>query len=292
MKHPINLFLDSGAFSAFTKGVKIDIQEYIAFIKKNKKYIDVYANLDAIGDPEQTLKNQKVMEKAGLYPLPCFHYGSDIKYLEYYLENYEYIALGGMVPISSPQLIQWLDDIFPNYICDKKGYPKVKVHGFGMTSLKLMLRYPWYSVDSTSWVTTGRMGGILVPRKRNGEYIYNENPWKITVSSKSPSKSKKGDHIQTVSPSQKKFFLNYFKEHRYVLGRSEFREEDSNSYEPKENEKWNKKKEGIIETIIKPGLCNDYKLRDELNIRYFLDLEKSMPKYPWPLQLKKTKGFF
>ena len=37
----ISLFLDSGAFSAFTKGVKIDIQEYIGFIKKHQKYIEL-----------------------------------------------------------------------------------------------------------------------------------------------------------------------------------------------------------------------------------------------------------
>lgn len=39
----VNLFLDSGAYSAYTKGVNIDIQEYISFIKSNIKYISVYA---------------------------------------------------------------------------------------------------------------------------------------------------------------------------------------------------------------------------------------------------------
>ena len=55
----INLFLDSGAYSAWSKGVTIDIDEYISFIKKNIKYITVYANLDVIGDPEATYRNQK-----------------------------------------------------------------------------------------------------------------------------------------------------------------------------------------------------------------------------------------
>jgi hypothetical protein len=47
----------------------------------------------------------------------------------------------------------------------------------------------------------------------------------------------------------------------------------------------------FVETIIVPGLSNDYKQRDELNIIYFLDLEKSLPEWPWPFKLVKAKGF-
>jgi hypothetical protein len=140
----VNLFLDSGAFSAFTKGATIDIQEYIAFIKENLDVIETYANLDVIGDPAGTLNNQKIMEASGLKPLPCFHYGEDIDYLEYYLSKYDYLALGGMVPISTGDLIPWLDSLFGEYICGPDGMPRIKIHGFGLTSLKLMMRYPWY----------------------------------------------------------------------------------------------------------------------------------------------------
>lgn len=292
-KHKVNLFLDSGAFSAWSQGAEININEYIDFIKKNKKYIDVYANLDAIGDPGKTLANQRTMEKAGLRPLPCFHYGEPIKYLKTYLKEYDYIALGGMVPISTKDLKPWLDDLFLNHLCDKKGNPKVKIHGFGMTALSLMLRYPWWSVDSTSWVVTGRMGGILIPRKTNGEYDFTKNPLKVTVSAKSPANKKKEAHFSTSSPAQQRIFRQYFEAKGFKLGRSTFRKEDPKTYELRETEKWNKKKESIVETIVKPGLCNDYRLRDELNIVYFLDLEKQLPTWPWKFKLKgRMKGFF
>ena len=85
---PFELFVDSGAYSAHKRGVSIDIQEYIAYLQDNKDYIDVYANLDVIGDPEATLENQKIMEEAGLSPLPCFHMGEDWKYLHLYVEHY------------------------------------------------------------------------------------------------------------------------------------------------------------------------------------------------------------
>jgi len=290
----VNLFLDSGAFSAWSKGINIDIKDYINFIKEYEKYLEVYSVLDHIGDSELTLKNQKIMEKAGLSPLPCFHYGSDKKHLQYYVDNYEYIALGGMVPISSKNLTTWLDTLFSNFICDKNGIPKVKVHGFGLTSLALMLRYPWYSVDSTSWVMTSRFGSVYIPKIREGKYIYDESNWKVCVSDRSPSIKEAGKHITSFSPPEKKIIKQYFKERGYKLGKSEFFERPKD-YELQEDEKFISKadKNGIreVEKIIETGLCNDYKLRDEMNIIYFLDLEKSIPEWPWPYKKKSMKGF-
>lgn len=95
-----DLFLDSGAFSAFTKGKVINIDEYIGFIKKNEKVITTYAGLDVIGDSEATRKNVEYMESKGLHPLPTFHHGSDYEELERMVKKYNYIALGGLVPIS------------------------------------------------------------------------------------------------------------------------------------------------------------------------------------------------
>lgn len=290
----VDLFLDSGAFSAFTQGITIDIQEYITFIKEHQNNLEVYANLDVIGDPAGTWKNQKIMEKAGLNPLPCFHYGEDPKWLLRYLaDGHKYIALGGMVPISSKDLVTWLDPIFSKYICDEDGFPKVKIHGFGLTSLRLMLRYPWFSVDSTSWVVTGRMGSVYVPKFRSGEWIYGQDSWKIVVSSKSPSNKEAGKHIETMSNAEKAAILKYFDEKGYKLGKSSFRQVDE-KYELGTDEKWSgKAKDGKreVETIEENGLCNDYKLRDELNIVYFLDLEKTMPEWPWAFKLKKSAGF-
>ena len=319
-QHRVNLFLDSGAFSAKEQDVEINLDEYIRFIKKHEKYIEVYANLDVIGNAEATLKNQKIMEKAGLHPLPTYHVGEDESYLDYYIDNYDYMAFGGMARNSIKDRIAWLDRIFPK-TCDENGMPKIKVHGFGMTSLVVMLRYPWYSVDSTSWVTTGRMGGVLFPKKTNGVYDYSINPFKLDVSAKSPSTKIQDKHLLNLSKAKQKFFLDYLAEKGYALGKSSFRVEDKKTYKLKEKETWFKKGElpvkgmpisepenqgskkekknnkstdkQMVETIIEHGICNDYKLRDKLNIIYFLDLEKFMPRWPWKFVSKSNlKGFF
>lgn len=291
----VELFLDSGAFSAWSQNKEIDIEDYISFIKENQSVIDVYANLDVIGDAEKTLENQIIMEQAGLSPLPIFHYGEDIQYLVDYLEkDYPYLALGGMVPVSTPDLIKWLDRLFADYLTDSDGMPICKVHGFGLTSFKLMLRYPWYSVDSTSWVVAGRMGSIYIPRRRNGRWIYDENSWKIAVSNRSPDQKEAGKHIDTLRPSERQIILDYIEQKGYVLGRSRFEMVDQ-SHKLAENERWFDKKpedkssKRKLEIIEQDGLSNRYQLRDELNIIYFLDLEKSMPEWPWPFKRRSVR---
>jgi len=265
----INLFLDSGAYSARSKGVTIDIQKYISFIKKNKDSIRVYANLDVINDPEATMVNQKIMEDAGLTPLPCYHYGEDIKYLEYYLSNYSYIAIGGVAGglKTTAKIIGWLDPLFLHYICDEQGLPKVKVHGFGMTSFSLMSRYPWYSVDSTSWIQFSAYGVVLVPAFRQGVYDYQSPPWRIFVSFDSPFMKDSGSHFETFSNDQQEVIRHYVKE---------------------KNIEW-----GDLEATV-PGISNNYKERTKLNIIYYKDIAKFLPKWPWPLKLiefKRKEGF-
>ena len=305
----VNLFLDSGAYSALTQQTTIDIKDYIAFIKEHKKYIDLYANLDVIAeannDPlkakadaaQATLKNQKIMEKAGLNPLPVFHYGEPFDYLEKYLAKYPYIAIGGLVGVPTGLICPWLDVVFSKYICDSKGMPKVKVHGFGMTSLVLMLRYPWYSVDSTSWVVTGRMGSIYVPRFSNGKWIYDVNSHKIAVSTKNPNVTQSGKHISTLSPAQRKVVVDYVESKGYKIGKSSFHYE-LEGYELKPNERWAEKKEEmtngerLVEVIEEEGVSNRYQLRDELNIIYFNDLEKTMPQWPWKFKVTHSPKLF
>lgn len=302
-ENKVHLFLDSGAFSAWTQKTTVDIHEYIDFIKQHSEYIDMYANLDVIGiggkQPNEktaklTLKNQEIMEAAGLHPIPCFHFGEPYQYLQYYVDNYEYLALG-VAGNSGLKLMPWLDECFSKYICDDKGFPLVKVHGFAVTSLKVMVRYPWYSVDSTSWVVNGRMGSIFMPRWADGKWIYDGNSWKISVSNRSPDLKNAGSHYETCSPVMKKIILRYVEEKGYKFGKSEFHSETSD-YELKDNEKWlakpkNPKDKRVVETIIEEGIANSYQLRDEMNILYFLDLEESLPKYPWAFSRGQTSIF-
>lgn len=169
-KNPPRLFVDSGAFSAMTLGSEIDMDAYIEWIKKYQDIMTIYANLDVIGDPAKTYENQKIMEKAGLKPIPVFHTGEPIEWLQRYIdEGYTYIGLGGMVPYSSDRkkLVSWISACFKTAAQSKK---PVKFHGFGMTSFDLMKAYPWGSCDSSSWSTSFRFGSVHLFDERKGRF--------------------------------------------------------------------------------------------------------------------------
>jgi len=140
----LHIMLDSGAFSAWKSGIEINIDEYIQYIKDN--HIGKYIVLDVVGDSEKTYENLKYMESKGLQPVPVFHLGSGLKYLQQLVdEEYYYICLGGTVGSSREKRTEFFDKCF-------KRFPDTYFHGLGMTDPKLMVKYPWFSVDSTTWL--------------------------------------------------------------------------------------------------------------------------------------------
>ena len=208
------VFLDSGAFSAFTLGVTIDLPTYCEYIKRNMDLwrvedgVVMASVLDGIGDPLQTYRNQLHMEALGAKPLPCFHAGEDERYLEYYVQNYEYITLGGMVGSSTKQLCIWLDRMWERYLTDGSGRPRLKVHGFGITAIPIMERYPWYSVDSSSWIQSAAFGSIITPE---------HGP--MSVSEKSPSRHDAGQHVTTLTAIEQDYVLQMLERNGFTYER-------------------------------------------------------------------------
>jgi hypothetical protein len=49
----MNILMDSGAYSAFSRSMTIELSEYIAFIKNNQHLLQHYISLDVI--PEKTV---------------------------------------------------------------------------------------------------------------------------------------------------------------------------------------------------------------------------------------------
>lgn len=212
------VFLDSGAFSAWTLGTVVDLPAYCEYIKRNSDILRIDGNvvmasvLDAVGDPLGTYRNQLHMEYLGVRPLPCFHKGEDERYLQYYVQNYEYITLGGMVGSSVEQLRVWLDRMWDRYLAPH-GKPLVRVHGFGMTSVDLMQAYPWYSIDSSSWIQMAAFGNVMWPR----EPVERSTPLK--VSEKSPSKHDAGQHITTLTKIEQDYVLCQLESKGFTLER-------------------------------------------------------------------------
>lgn len=242
--HKVNLFLDSGAYSAWYKGESLDVEDYIAYIKKYKKYIDRYVALDVIpGIPTRaptqqeaelgaklSYENFKKMRDAGLDPIPVFHQGEDMRWLYVYFEDegcdYIGISCDKMLDSSTRKnRIKFLDHVF-TILTYPNGEPIVKTHGFALTAIPIMQRYPWYSIDSTTWSLIGSYGFIVVPVYINGVPTYNISPVMIHISHKTEridvsrrfglvrSRNFAGDgkRFEALGPLMRKYVMHYIEE--------------------------------------------------------------------------------
>jgi len=193
-----SLMLDSGAHALFNMHIRDQaipdyaflrgehfrtyLHNYGSFCAQYKDKINVPVNLDVIFNPRETWHVQKHLENHyGIQPLPVYHFGEDIKWLHRYMDEYEYIGIGGLGQyISRSAYTKFADRVFKIL---EDGGNKWKTHGFAMTSIDLAYRYPWYSVDSTTWLKLAIYGRCLIPRfNPNGEAILTKSPRVVSFS--------------------------------------------------------------------------------------------------------------
>lgn len=164
----VSLMFDSGAFSVWKAGEgDVDLEALIDYnlkLQEEHKFKSVvFVSLDKIpgtleraASPAAGLKAAKAslqnylrMKKRGLkIVLPVYHLGEPLSCLEEIIDGgANYVGLGGLARGAADKARRaWLDSVF-SFLAK---YSEIKTHGFGVTSPSLVLRYPWYSVDSVS----------------------------------------------------------------------------------------------------------------------------------------------
>lgn len=283
-------FLDSGSFSHWSLakmhqkqhgGTEWDyystddffqyMRSYAKFVKKYGIAVDHCANVDVIGNAKLTWRNQKFLEEEGIRPVPVVHFKSDLRWLKHYIDKgYEFIAIGGLVGSAGQNTCQgWLDRAFDLLCRTPNGNPAVNIHGFGITDLSILLRYPWFSVDSASWTKVAAYGNILVPRWKAGKYIFGvhkELPYLLKTSMDSPDK-KHGTHALTMSPEGLRIVKRWCSHIGVPFG-----ELDGTK-------------------IISHGVTTHHAERRVANLHFFELLRKSVPKYPRPFRSEVARSF-
>jgi hypothetical protein len=285
-----SIFMDSGAYSLEKYyGLKkrgdysyFDLQSspefraycdrYGSFLKSMEKEVAspdfIAANVDVIGSPDLTRKTQEYFEKEhDVRPVPVVHLGSSMEYLEHYLaQGYEMIGLGGFAKSrDEKKKIKWLDQAF-KIICPEsnKRLPTVKVHGFAMFDFKLLTRYPWWSVDATTWHNPAIMGYVYLPywSKEKNAWDYSRKARIVNFSKNSQHKDNPGKHFTNITPEIRREVQRWLDE----IKSEEFSMEGT---------------EDFFTTV-------EASSRAEANLHYWKNLEESRPEWPHPLILKPS----
>jgi hypothetical protein len=149
----VDLFADSGAYSAYTTGAVIKPGEYAAWLRDWDGLFTTAANLDVVGDHAASRRNLHEMERRGCHVFPVFHGGEPWDELAALCRTYPYIALGGLAGgrPSRRAIGAWL------LRCLRVGGEHgARFHAFGITAPGLLNRMPLYSVDSSTFTMSIR----------------------------------------------------------------------------------------------------------------------------------------
>jgi len=154
------LFLDSGAYSAWTQGRLLSIDDYMEFLELFEDQFYQYASLDNKADQKETYDNLQTLRRNGYNPSPVWHaVGGSAEYLEEYMAdpNVRNVCIGAIAKetITDKFTYRRLNEVFRLV-----GKYKKPTHAFGRTDPELLIQYPFTSADSSTWYCV-RHGAIL-----------------------------------------------------------------------------------------------------------------------------------
>lgn len=167
-----SMFIDSGAYSEHSQGIKIDVDEYIDFVNGLDDKIIAAAQVDHIPGvfkqpkkPEDYVQSAEMSWENYLYMRPkmksphklvaVFHQGEDFASLRRMVDwrgpNGEKLEYCGISPSNDRPVAE--KDIYLANVYEflrTTSQPDIKTHLFGYTSLPGLPKFPWYSCDSVS----------------------------------------------------------------------------------------------------------------------------------------------
>ena len=154
-----DVMVDSGAFTLRqkTKG-EVDWESYVDsyadFVNEHnvKHYIELdidnLVGYDKVKEFRRTLEN-----KTQRQCIPVWHFTRGKEDFLRMCDEYKYVALGGLVGKKTAKRLSEYKKAFPWFIeeAHKRG---AMIHGLGITSMDILQRSHFDSVDSRSWNTT------------------------------------------------------------------------------------------------------------------------------------------
>lgn len=195
------MMLDSGAFTSWKSGHKVDVNDLI------RTYSDVMAlvdhskvkvfliNLDVIpGSAGKTASADEVAEairesdvnfnilvkEFGDRVIPVYHQNESEERLMEICGMAKYICASPRNDLPEWTRVQWSEEVH------QKIPAGTTTHGLATTGTVMMARVPWWSVDSAAWLFSGAMGKVDV---LDGTKFVSLN-----ISQESPDRYNEGKH--------------------------------------------------------------------------------------------------
>jgi hypothetical protein len=164
----VDLFADSGAYSAYASGAVIDREKYSDWLHRWDHLLAVKSNLDVIGDPAAGADNLAWLTAQGHTILPVFHVGEPFDVLRAMCESI--VLRGARGHGALPRVRRGQPQPAGRDALDDQGAPggsqdSTVLHGFGCTGSLFLRDLPFYSVDSSSY---------MFARKRCLIYAWND----------------------------------------------------------------------------------------------------------------------
>lgn len=286
--------MDSGAFSVWTRGAEINLEDYITFCKQHPE-CSYYVSLDVIPGvyaDKRSLRSREALNegcKRGWFNykrmiqelpkdkvIPVYHQNDDLKWLDKYL-NYgvKYIGISPANDNGTPQKLAWMREL-KHILFDGAGNPVVKTHGFAVTSYSMMKYWHWHSVDSATWQRAASFGEIFIPRLTKGEYDYSKSPVRIGITPRCQLIQRMHLHIDNMPPVLVDQIKAYIDSCGQVIGKFKIINVEGKGYKLKKGESWLRKNKTIMRTVVE-GLSTSRDARALLNARFMMSANKVLP---------------
>lgn len=216
------IMLDSGAFTAWSKGDEVSITSliriYRSFIRRYEK--DVQAiwliNLDRIPGAKgrepseeeiveamyESDRNLAILEREfGARVLPVFHQGEPESRLHDVAAQADYICISPRNDLPERSRVRWSQQAH----CIIKN----RTHGLATTGIQMATTVPWHSTDSAAWNIRPALGMAY--------FNFKDKAVSIFISSESPTRYDRNRHYDSMSRVKQRFLLDRIEARGFTL---------------------------------------------------------------------------
>lgn len=152
-----NVMIDSGAFTLFNAKQNrqwLNLDSYCKYLDANAHNVEKYVMLDVIGDDDKSKENYEQMLSRGYNPMFVFTMAdNDFSYLKLASENNQHICVAGGVTTKGDWMTKRVQDVYMK--------TQSKIHALGYVTFPKMYQLPLHSVDSSSWIQSSQVYGVL-----------------------------------------------------------------------------------------------------------------------------------